>query len=331
MNYTFHPLAEEFPLLADHELARLERGMEEHGFDPRFPIVLYGGKVLDGRNRYLAACRAGVKPAYVEFQGTEAEAAAFVQLANEDRRHLAVEWLRKRREERIARVAEARAEGKSTRLIAEEEGVSESQVRQDLAKATAQGCAVEPEDGKVKGKDGKKRAATRKKAKPTAQGCAVEKAEDESTGQGCPVEDPPPPPKPAAPVEVDEWGIPIQPHARAAFDAVPQFKAMLDHLQAARKIYDDLAGMPAGRFLHFYSRVIRGPKGKDKVRHKGLEEAISQIKLCVPAHTVCPYEFADHGHPDECSCCHGMKWTATLAESAESLRGRARKAFGLEG
>jgi hypothetical protein len=50
------------------------------------------------------------------------------------------------------------------RIIAEEVGVSEKQVRNDLQQATAEGYAVEPVGGKVQGRDGKKRPA--KKPKP---------------------------------------------------------------------------------------------------------------------------------------------------------------------
>lgn len=157
----FHPFAEDYPLMPAYELGRLEEAMRERGFDPRFPVVLYEGKVLDGRNRWICAERAGVKPKTVEFKGTEEEARRFVITANEERRHLNPIWLKERREERIARVVDARQEGHSLRAIAEQEGVSESQVREDLKKAsTAQGCAVEPEEGAVTGRDGRTRTAT---------------------------------------------------------------------------------------------------------------------------------------------------------------------------
>lgn len=335
MNYTFHPLSEEYPLMPDHELDRLVEGMERHGFDQRFPIVLFKGKVLDGRNRYLAACRAGVTPDVIEFEGTEEEAREFVKLANEDRRHLALDWLRQRRAERVKRTAERKAAGESTRQIAEQEGVSQRQVRLDLKAATEEGYSVDPPDGKVKGKDGKNRPARSKpaaepKAEPAAGSTeypySVE-PEEEATAQRCAVE-----PAEPAPPDVDEWGIPIQEHARAAFDAVPRFEEMIGHVEAARKLFDELANTPAGRFLHFYAQVHRGAKGKpDKVRHKGLEEALRQIRLCVPAHTVCPWQFAEAGHPDECSCCYGMNWTAALTDSADPMREKARKRFGVEG
>ena len=138
----FHPLAEEYPMMPAKELGRLEDAMRNHGYDKRFPVVVYGGRILDGRNRWLASQAAGVKAPTVEFKGTEEEAAAFVRLANEERRHLATEWLEARRAERITKVVEAKAGGKSNRQIAEEQGVSEVQVRRDLKDATATGVAV---------------------------------------------------------------------------------------------------------------------------------------------------------------------------------------------
>jgi biotin operon repressor len=53
--------------------------------------------------------------------------------------------------QRSARVAEPRRNGKSGRQIAEEEGISEKQVRKDLKQTTADGYAVEPEAGQVLG------------------------------------------------------------------------------------------------------------------------------------------------------------------------------------
>lgn len=158
-----HPLAEEYPTLSAYDLGRIEEGMRMRGYDQRFPIVLWEAKILDGRSRHAAAKAAGIEPVFTEFKGSEEQARLFVQTANEERRHLALEWLQKRRQERVDRVAAARLNGESTRMIAEREGVSQTQVLSDLKAATEQGCSVQPDSGTVKSKDGKERPATRKR------------------------------------------------------------------------------------------------------------------------------------------------------------------------
>ena len=151
----FHPFAGDYPLMPQSELAIMELSMRDGGFDARFPIVTYQGKILDGRNRYLAAEAAEVSPIFVSFTGNEEQAMNFVELANENRRHLAQEWLQKRRSERIDRATKARSRGESLRTIAEKEGVSEKTIRDDLKKAGAEGVAPDTDSGKITGKDGK--------------------------------------------------------------------------------------------------------------------------------------------------------------------------------
>jgi N6-adenosine-specific RNA methylase IME4 len=82
----FHPIASIFPLLEGAELEALAADIREHGL--REEVVLYEGKVLDGRNRTTAALMAGVTPKTREFQGSHQEALAFVWSENFHRRHL---------------------------------------------------------------------------------------------------------------------------------------------------------------------------------------------------------------------------------------------------
>jgi hypothetical protein len=48
----FHPLAEIFPLIVDDDFDRLVEDVRANGV--RDPIILHGGSILDGRNRYRA-------------------------------------------------------------------------------------------------------------------------------------------------------------------------------------------------------------------------------------------------------------------------------------
>jgi len=54
----YHPLANLFPLLSAQELEELAGDIERNGL--KETIVLFEGKILDGRNRYLAARKLGL-------------------------------------------------------------------------------------------------------------------------------------------------------------------------------------------------------------------------------------------------------------------------------
>jgi hypothetical protein len=124
-----HPIALEYPRASADDVEMIEADMKANGFDPRFKIVVYQGMILDGITRDSCAHRAGIEAMYEPFVGTEVEAKAFVERANENRRHLNVKWLRERRRDRVRA---ARAEGKSTRQIAGDEGVAQRTILNDL-------------------------------------------------------------------------------------------------------------------------------------------------------------------------------------------------------
>ena len=85
--YEFHPLADIFPMLDDNELKALAEDIKTKGLTE--PITLYEGKVLDGRNRYLACDLAKVELDPDEFTQYEGDdALGFVVSKNLRRRHL---------------------------------------------------------------------------------------------------------------------------------------------------------------------------------------------------------------------------------------------------
>lgn len=164
-NLPVHPAANRYREHTPEEFAALVASVSElRGVAVR--IALLDGKIVDGRGRYAAMKAAGIAPQEKDFlvvRWAPSEVPRRLAALNEARRHLSPEELQAQREERVGRVAEARQEGKSLRAIAEEEGVSEVQVRRDLEKAsTAPGGAVEPKSGTVTGRDGRQRTASPK-------------------------------------------------------------------------------------------------------------------------------------------------------------------------
>jgi len=82
----FHPYSEIFPLIEGAEFEALAEDIKTHGLRER--IWVYGGKILDGRNRFLACKKAKVKPQTRTFRGSDSDALAFVWSLNASRRHL---------------------------------------------------------------------------------------------------------------------------------------------------------------------------------------------------------------------------------------------------
>lgn len=64
-----HPAALAFPMLSDERLAALAADIKAHG--QQEPIVLFGGLLLDGRNRFAACGIAGVRPRFVTLAADE--------------------------------------------------------------------------------------------------------------------------------------------------------------------------------------------------------------------------------------------------------------------
>lgn len=82
--YQTHPLADLFPMIGGAEFAALVDDVRANGV--RRPIVLFEGKVLDGRNRYMAAREVGCGYPVVDFTGDDP--VAFVISENLRRRHM---------------------------------------------------------------------------------------------------------------------------------------------------------------------------------------------------------------------------------------------------
>ncbi len=66
-HYAAHPLAVVFPLLDGPKLEALAEDIKQNGLV--YPIILYEGKILDGRNRYQACLKAKVAPRFETYRG----------------------------------------------------------------------------------------------------------------------------------------------------------------------------------------------------------------------------------------------------------------------
>lgn len=80
-----HPVAALFPMLSERELDDLAADIKGNGL--HHAIVLdTTGQLIDGRNRYVACARAGVKPGFTTLNGQEP--IAFILSQNLARRHM---------------------------------------------------------------------------------------------------------------------------------------------------------------------------------------------------------------------------------------------------
>jgi hypothetical protein len=79
-----HPISEIFPAMEGAEFQALVDDIEKNGV--RQPLVMYQGKILDGRNRAKACDKLGIKPKTVDYRGDDP--VGFVLSLNLTRRHL---------------------------------------------------------------------------------------------------------------------------------------------------------------------------------------------------------------------------------------------------
>ena len=83
--FSIHPAADLFPMMSAQEFDDLVRDIRLCG--QREPIRLYGGKILDGRNRCLACVKAEIKPHFRQWDGN-GSLVSFIVSLNLHRRHL---------------------------------------------------------------------------------------------------------------------------------------------------------------------------------------------------------------------------------------------------
>lgn len=173
------PFDDLFRSLTPAERRELTASITEHGV--RVPVTVYtsanhGPAIIDGGNRWSICQELGIDcPVNDLGEMKDAEARELAEQLNHCRRHLSPkDWqgMAAKRANRIKRVVEKRKEGKSLRVIAEEEGVDKKTIQKDLEEAGGGPSPPEPESEQpspppapptVTGRDGKTYTATKPK------------------------------------------------------------------------------------------------------------------------------------------------------------------------
>lgn len=116
----FHEIANIFPMMTGDDYKALREDIKTNGLIE--PIILYEGKILDGRNRYTACLDAGIEAEYEDYEGDDPQ--GYVYSKNFHRRHLS-------KEQRNELMRQMRAEGRTYQAIADIAGVSLGKAYQD--------------------------------------------------------------------------------------------------------------------------------------------------------------------------------------------------------
>lgn len=283
-----HPIALVFPEIDADTFNDLVDSMRSRGFDVSHPIVLFEGKILDGRNRYRAARVAGVEPVYREFEGSVEEAAEFSLRENLHRRHLTpgqralivddlVRFIPADRPKTYktsaAQICAANCSDdvskkpKRIERIAAKHAVSPRVVvaARELKRIASPEVVKEVKEGRqsLNGALLKARAA-------------VKAAEE---------------PKP--PVELDEAKRPIHPAALEALTSDrAKFRKLILSIHAAKRAAKELSTTPAGRLLRW------------DALETDFENLTRMLRFSAP-YTSCPM-----GDPcdEQCRLCRGTQW-----------------------
>lgn len=305
----FHAYAESFPLLTGPAYEEFKADIAATGgpIEPvRYRMNGHGKEGLDGRNRIRACAELKIDCPMLLVEIGDEDVEAFIDSLNLHRRHLNSEQQQEKRQKRIKEIVDKRKEGKSLRTIADEVGVSESTVRNDIETATAQGCAVEPPDGKVKGKDGKEKPATM--PKNLCKACQHRKEVGKPLIENCedckairkPKKD-----KPKAEPEaiVDSLKLPIPKDLEEVFSHAAEFRSMMRDIGAIRTAADKLGKTSAGGWIDH--------QDLDRV----LKQAQMHLRFAMP-YTECPK--CRRKKDKKCTACKGTNWINETTYGAAS-------------
>lgn len=322
MKHEQHPLARNYiPQPSVEEVERIKASIVDYGFDERYPIWLYEGKILVGWTRYQAAMAAKVEPVFREYDGDEP--VAFMLRSELPRRHIStVHRLRLAEELRPELEAEAKRrmaagtkqeadpsvpgrqggepsaalrQGKVSKQIAEAASVSERTAERfhaveehgtEQLKAAMHAGTITVKDAaqvaKLPAPVQKQAVAAVKKGKAKTAAAAAAQEQAEQTA------------------DVDRVGVPLDERSRPIFEALAMFKDAKALIRKALQIVNELANHPGGKLFYRENLKLEA----ERFYCHSLSEGRRLLEFCEP-YARCPSCFHE-GRPDrKCKGCRG--------------------------
>lgn len=81
-----------FPEMLPEDYNRLKADLQNNGYDFKYPIWIYEGKILDGWNRQRACNELRITPTYKDYEGSDIDAINFVMRTNKRRNLNSTQW-----------------------------------------------------------------------------------------------------------------------------------------------------------------------------------------------------------------------------------------------
>jgi hypothetical protein len=332
MKYEHHQFADIFPLHEGPPLWEMSADIKARGQEE--PIVLFEGKVLDGRRRQIACYKAGVTPKVVKYKGDDP--LGFVVSKNLHRRHLG-EGERAMVASKIANLKNGRpkktpspegvsenghpkktpspegvsGKGTSTAEAAKLMNVSESAV--ERAKAVNKGT-VELQEA-VKAGDITLTDAAKVASEPAEiQVKAVEAVKEGKAKTAAEAA------KEIKASMQDKAGHDVPEVSSAAFANLAKFEALDSIVRQLQKGIDELSQLPGGEQLRRHLQPT-GAEGKTINKSEHLNSLKRDLKFTRP-HSVCPYCCGKAGKG--CKGCNGTGWVTeiTWKDADETLKAK---------
>lgn len=306
-----HPVCKWFPEMEQEDLQKLADDIKENG--QQLPILVWGGKICDGRNRELACEIAGVKPQTktMKREPTPAEIVALnlhrrhltlgqrLEVASNLREHY-VKFGQQRKQENLKNGRKSpegttvvpsdndgdNAPGKALERAAAEAGVSHTTLQKyDAVKDKSPELAEAIREDEI-----------------TVAAAARQVMEDNTETKS---------PKPT--IAKDAMGIPLAAYLVPVFNGLELFKEADSLCRKLQDVIEKLSSNPAGAAFRRELETSSKGEGPMRHRHKSLQQIKSDLKLSRP-YTRCPYcASRENGKAfKDCKTCKGCGWATKM-------------------